>query len=139
MSEEMNDSEEVEAIEEDENDTVESQFGSVEVTATIKKTGQTGACIYYFGEDLDEAVELFGSDVVMAFFVAQAKVALQARIRSCLKRGQNPEMLADTWKPGVLAPRLPTDPKAAAIAAFTMMSEEERKQALLEIQASLQG
>ena len=81
---------------------------------------------YDFGDNADEALELFGTDAVYSGFVANAKVTLQSGIRRCLENGRDPQAFADAWKPGVKTPSIAADPVAAAKAAFSKMSDEER-------------
>lgn len=59
---------------------------------------------YNFGENLDEAVEMFGSDVVFSNFKQSAVISCQARIRAALtagKRDNDLQAVIDEWKPGV--------------------------------------
>lgn len=90
---------------------------------------------YDFGDDLDEAVELFGADVVYSRFVSAATVDLQALIRRNLggeepKTEEEIQELVSEWKPGV-STRKRKSAKEKAAEAIDALSEEER-QALLE-------
>src|SRR5690606_31006627 len=102
------------------------------------------ATVYYdFGENLEEAVELFGAEAVYRRFVAAATIDIQAMIRRGLTRMEgtgtekrpNPmtqeelQAMVDEWKPGAAKPRKSKAEKAAE--AFEALSEEE-KQALLK-------
>lgn len=107
----------------------------MQVTAKANKVSKEATIDYNFGENLDEAVGMFGADVVYNGFKADAVVTLQSAIRRYLEKGQDPSVLSNTWKPGVKAPSVAADPKMAAIAAFKSMSPEERAELIAQIQA----
>ena len=100
----------------------------MEVKAKNTKTGGECTVEYDFGADLDASVELFGSEKVYDGFLANAKVGLQSGLRACLAAGKDCQEFANTWKPGVRAPRVPVDPIAAATAAFAGMDEDAKRQ-----------
>lgn len=95
-----------------------------------------GATVQYdFGDNLAEAVERFGEDVVYSRFKAAAVVDLQALIRRHLD-GETPkseseiQALVSEWKPGVSSrKRRSTKEKAEELIAS--MSAADR-QALLD-------
>ena len=107
----------------------------MEVKASNPKTEQEAVVEYDFGATVDEAVELFGADVVHDYFVGQAKVRLQAGLRACMEQGRDPVDYAKQWKPGVKAPSILTDPMAAATAAFGRMDEAQRREFLEKLSA----
>ena len=105
-----------------------------------KKVGEeekTGTVAFDFGNDLNDAVEKFGAEVVFSNYVQSAKIALQALIRARLDKGANVEELAEIWKPGVTLERSPVDVLAQAKAKFQKMSQEERLAYLEMLQASM--
>jgi len=90
---------------------------------------------YDFGDNLDDAAEKFGGDVIFSRFVAAATVDLQALIRRGLK-GENPksekeiQALVNEWQPGV-STRTRKSPQEKAQLAIDALTEDE-KAALLE-------
>lgn len=59
---------------------------------------------YDFGDDLSEAVSLYGEEAVFNQYIQAARIGLQALLR---RHGENPEAtdeqlqeMADNWKPG---------------------------------------
>lgn len=90
---------------------------------------------YDFGDNLAEAVALFGDDVVYSRFKAAAIVDLQALIRRHLdgekpKTNEEIQALVTEWKPGVTK-RVRKSTKEKAEELFDSMSDDEKK-ALLE-------
>lgn len=78
------------------------------VTAKVgtEENAPSASVTYDFGDNLDEAVTLFGADVVYARFKAASVVDLQALIRRHLdsdtpKSAAEIQELAAAWKPGV--------------------------------------
>ena len=100
---------------------------------------------YDLGENLDEAVELFGGDVVFRRFQAAATIDIQAMIRRGLTRMEgegeakrpNPmtadelQAQVDAWKPGATKPR--KSKSETALDAFSELSDEEKQQLLKEL------
>lgn len=91
---------------------------------------------YNFGDNLDDAIELFGKEAVYSGFVADAKVGLQAFIRARLGRVGEDYMTdeqiqaeAKTWKPGQR--KQAADPMAKLQALLAKLSPEQRA-AILE-------
>ena len=103
----------------------------MQVTAKCPKISKEATIEYSFGENVQDAISMFGEDVVFNGFKADAVVTLQAAIRRYLEKGQDPSILSNEWKPGQKAPSIAADPKAAALAAFAKMTAED-KQALIE-------
>ena len=103
----------------------------MQVTAKCPKNGKEATIEYNFGSNLTESIELFGETVVHSGFVADGKVTIQSAIRRYLEKGQDPNILTDTFKLGEKAPSVAADPKATALAAFAKMTAED-KQALIE-------
>jgi len=92
---------------------------------------------YDFGSTLEEAVEKFGAEVVFSSFVADAKVGLQAFIRTRLRKTEDDYMddqaiaaEAAEWAPGANK-RSAADPMAKLQALLAKLSPEQ-KAALLE-------
>lgn len=63
---------------------------------------------YDFGTDLDEAVEMFGAEVVFSRYKSAAVIDLQAYMRGLIRQ-EKPvdeiESSAEDWKPGMRQPR----------------------------------
>jgi len=82
---------------------------------------------YNFGENLEEATQLFGEKVVLSAFQASATVTLQSRIRSLAKQGKDADEIKEicaNWKPGVTAPR--KSPVDKVMATYEKMSDDEK-------------
>jgi len=108
-----------------------------EVVARLgKEEGAPSVAINYnFGENLDDAIGLFGDVAIYSRFKSASVVDLQALIRRHLG-GEKPksqdeiQALADEWKPGV-GSRVRKSPKDKALDALAALSDEDR-QALLD-------
>ena len=94
---------------------------------------------YDFGDNLQEAVELFGDDVVFSRFKAAAVVDLQALIRRHLggekpKTAEEIQALVSEWKPGV-SKRVRKSTTEKAQDLIGQMSAEEKAALLASLQA----
>ena len=100
------------------------------------------AVIYYdFGENLEQALDLFDEKVIFSNFRASVKITAQAAIRRYLEAGKSAEEITElmkTWKPGVALERK-SDPVAAFKAKFASMSEADKVKALAELKATLEA
>jgi exonuclease VII small subunit len=110
-------------------------MANIEVTA--KKGDHEATVMYDFGDNLEQAIEKFGGDVVFSNFVQSAKISLQALMRSRMEKGGNVSELAEIWKPGIQLQRSATDVLAQAKAKFSKMTQEERLAYLEALQASM--
>lgn len=93
-------------------------------------------CQYDFGENLAEATDMFGADVVFSQFVAAAKVKIQSIIREKKKAGLSDEAIQtylDTYKIGMIVERTAVNPLEAFKAAFKMMTPEQQRQQLIDL------
>lgn len=104
----------------------------IEVKAT--KDGKEEIIAYDFGDNLEDAVNKFGADVVFSGFRSDAKIDLQARMRARMAKGQPVEDLVSIWKPGIKLERAPVDAFTAAKNAFSKMTAEERAAFLQSIE-----
>lgn len=113
---------------------------AVNVTARLgnEDDAPSATVTYDFGDNLEEAVEKFGADVVFARFKNAATVDLQALIRRHLdtapdapkKTAAEIQELATAWKPGVVTrKRKSASEKFEEL--FGQLSETDR-QAMLE-------
>lgn len=99
-----------------------------------EETSPSAEVTYDFGDNLEEAVALFGADVVFSRFKAAAIVDLQALIRRHLD-GETPkseaeiQALVDEWKPGVTT-RKRKSTKEKAEELLSGLSEDDRKKLL---------
>ena len=100
------------------------------------------AVVYYdFGENLEQALDLFDEKVIFSNFRASAKITAQAAMRRYLDAGKPGEEIAElmkNWKPGVALERK-SDPVAAFKAKFASMSEADKIKALAELKATLEA
>lgn len=120
-------------------------MSDLEVVATVpsKVEGQPDREIkvfYDFGDNLEEAVELFGEDVVFSRFKAAAVIDLQALLRRHGSAGEptkeNPNgrapktddeiaKIVSEWKPGLVT-RVRKSPKDKALELLQSLSAEDR-------------
>lgn len=107
----------------------------IEVTAT--KGEKEATLTYDFGNNIEEARQMFGDDVVFTNFRQAAKISLQARMRSRLEKDQDVQELATIWKPGIQLERAPADPIAKAKNAFASMTPEQRLALLEELKSGI--
>lgn len=107
------------------------------VTDEEGKPSWTQASINYdFGDDLTQASERFGVEVVFSLYKAQAKIAGQALIRSKLKAGLPVGQLQgvfDVWKPGMVMERTSINPEDAIKSAFASWSPEKQSEFLAQL------
>lgn len=102
------------------------------------KKGELEATIQYdFGDNLQDAIDKFGGDVVFSNFVQSAKISLQALMRARLEKSANVTELAEIWKPGIQLQRSAVDVLAQAKSKFAKMTQEERLAYLEALQASM--
>lgn len=119
----------------------EKQKGVIEVTS--KKTDRSVEFEKTFGNTVEEAVELFGSEVVFTNFNQQCVIKCQAKVRGILDKGGTPEdaiAAGQNYTPGVVTrTRSAKDPVAqlAAAVASGDMSREELQAKLEEQLAAL--
>ena len=90
---------------------------------------------FSFGENLAEAIELFGEEIVHAHFTAHAVVSLQSRMRSAAKQGLDVQEEVDKWKPGQVTRRGKT-PVQKALADFGKMNEDQQAAFIAELQSA---
>lgn len=101
-------------------------MSAIEVTAQLGKDedSPTATVVYDFGDNLDEAVERFGAEVVFSRFKSAAVIDLQALIRRGLgstdsegkptpKSVEEIQKLAEAWVPGVQTRKRKTDKEKA--------------------------
>jgi hypothetical protein len=113
-------------------------MATVNVTAKDPSLDRSVTVAYNFGENLDEAVAMFGAEAVFNAFVADAKVGLQALIRSKIRgtkdkdgnitKSYNDEEIqaaANEWKPAAGA-RQAADPMAKLKALLEKLTPEQR-------------
>lgn len=93
---------------------------------------------YDFGTDLNDMKNKFGEDVVFSLARAQAKIQLQARMRSWMSADPPKDVnaMAAIWKPGMVAERS-LDPAAVARNYLANATEEEKKAFLENIKSVL--
>lgn len=103
------------------------------VSITAKKGDNDATIGYDFGETLDEAVELFGEEVVFSGFRRTSVITAQAAIRRYLETGHSEEEVQskmEEWKPGVSLVRV-IDPVKAILSKADAM-EDDDIEALIE-------
>lgn len=91
---------------------------------------------YDFGDDLNQAVELCGEEVVFSQFVSAAKVSLQGIMRAKLKAGLGQDAIqsfCNEWKPGMVVAKTTVDPIQATMDAFATWSPEKREEYIRQL------
>lgn len=74
------------------------------VEAKLANQEETVAAEYDFGDNLAEAVELYGEEVVFSRYKSAAVIDLQSFMRGLIRQEKTPEDIATAvaeWKPGV--------------------------------------
>lgn len=91
---------------------------------------------YDFGENLADATDKFGADVVFSNFVSAAKVKLQSIMRTKKQAGVTDAELQtfmDGYKIGMVLERTQVNPMEAFKASFQNASPERQKELLREL------
>lgn len=111
----------------------------IEATANLKNEDGTlkEALVvshdFDFGENLKEAVKLFGEEVIFSMYKQQATITLQSRMRAIACNAEKgPKKLAEElkdWKPGVISRQKKSD--AEKLADFFKGKSPEEIQAML--------
>ena len=110
-------------------------MAAIEVTA--KRGTRELTVAYDFGENLKDAIEKFGEDVVLTNAIQAMKISLQALIRRAFDKGATDEEIAAqaaAWKPGVAAQRQ-TDPVAAVLSRWQTLSADKKAELLKLLKA----
>ncbi len=108
-----------------------------EYTKNIKSgdhAGLSGSAQYDFGDNLQEASDKFGEEVVFSNFRQQAVVSLQNVIATALKKGDDVQEHVDKWKLGMAKPRK-SDAEKVASSIENVESLEELKKIQEQIKA----
>jgi hypothetical protein len=90
------------------------------------------------GENLEDAVNKFGAEVVFTNARAAFKITAQSAMRRYLEMGLDSKNIIDkmaTWKPGVSAERVTVDPVTALMGKWGSMSEAEKKDILAKLKS----
>jgi hypothetical protein len=106
------------------------------VTAT--KNSRSLTVEYEFGAYLQEAVKLFGEDVVFQNAVQSMKISLQALIRRGFDQGLDDAEItarAQQWKPGVSAGRSAADPIQAVLSKWRTLPEDKKAELLRQLKS----
>tara|TARA_R100000900_G_scaffold121927_1_gene96458 strand:- start:15 stop:377 length:363 start_codon:yes stop_codon:yes gene_type:complete len=81
-------------------------MADITITAKSPKTGREVEFVRDFGSSIEEAVELFGADVVLSTFVSQATIRAQGAARTVLnsddKSADEAIKAGETYTPGVV-------------------------------------
>tara|TARA_R100000655_G_scaffold80569_2_gene119994 strand:- start:119 stop:460 length:342 start_codon:yes stop_codon:yes gene_type:complete len=106
------------------------------ITAT--KDDSTATIEYNFGENVQEAIEMFGEDVVFAGFTKSAKITAQSAIRRYLTAGVDEDGIQEkmnSWKPGVALERV-SDPVSAIKNKFANLDDDAKLELIKQLKAS---
>jgi hypothetical protein len=89
------------------------------------------------GENLQDAIEKFGAEVVYTNFKASAKITAQALIRRSAEKGDSDEVIQSklsAWKPGVASERI-VDPMASIMSKFSSLPADKQAEIIAKLQA----
>lgn len=110
-------------------------MASKEYTKNIQSgdhAGKSSTVEYDFGDDLQDARDKFGDEVVFSNFRQHAVVALQNVISGALKAGNNVQETVGKWKLGVAKPK-----KSEAEKLSTSIENVESLEELKKIQEQI--
>jgi len=112
------------------------------ISARAPKIGREATVEYNIGEDLNEAINLFGDAVVYSAFKQSAVIDVQAVIRRMLEAGKSEEEIQNYLSSYKLGVRTTSgggrrDSYKAALEALLSASPEEREAKIAEIRAKL--
>lgn len=111
-------------------------MSAINVTAAVSE-GAEIEFPYDFGDNLQEAIELFGEAVVWAYCLKGLTVAVQGHARGMIKSGKSPEEIQAAmaaYKPGT--PRVTKSKEDRARELLASLSAEERAKILKDLKAS---
>ena len=112
---------------------------AIEVTAN--KDSRSATVSYDFGDNLAQAVEKFGEEVVFTNMQQSMKISLQALLRRGFDKGQSDEEIATAaaaWKPGVASQRT-TDPVSTITAKWATLDPKKKAELLAQLKAQMNG
>lgn len=87
---------------------------------------------YPVGADLDEAVQLYGAEVVYDHYVKSANIAVQNFVRNQLEAGKSDELILEAVSKYKLGEDT-KDPMTSALKAVDKMTDEEAEELLKKI------
>lgn len=99
----------------------------VKATVPKKDNAEVEVILESIGDDLDQAIELVGKEVVFTNYRKSAIITAQAAIRRFKEKGSTDEEIQSkmsAWKPGVALERV-VDPMAVVMNKAAAMSAEE--------------
>lgn len=104
-----------------------------QVTAKLQDSPLSATAEYDFGDNLQEARDLFGDEVVFSRAKASLVIDLQAYMRGLLKQdppktAEEVAKLVNEWRPGVKARGKTLEEKIAHL--FGQLSEEKKAELL---------
>lgn len=94
---------------------------------------------YKMADSLDEAVSMYGQEVVWGLLESQIQTNAQNIARAALRDGRDAQAAADGYTPGVRRERAPVDPIAATLqrADSGAMSADDLQNLIAQLQARL--
>jgi len=116
-------------------------MSEIEIKAQVKIGDESKEAVIFkdLGDDMPDAIDQFGDNVVFTNFRSSAKITAQSAIRRYLKAGKSQDeitVLMAAWKPGIAIERI-SDPVAAFKAKFAVMTPKEQAAALEDLKLSL--
>ena len=91
---------------------------------------------FNFGEDLDNAADLFGDEPVYNLYLRGARIAVNQFVSDQMKAGKTDEeilSLVTEFKPGTKAPRQAATSVEKLMKAFTKMTAEDKARILASL------
>lgn len=114
-------------------------MSKIKISTNAPKVERSLEVEYDFGDNLQEAIALFGEEVVFTNAKQNMVISLQSVVRSSLEKKEENRMedsaiitKIEAWKPGIATVRT-TDRKAAALKAFEKLSAEEKEALIAQL------
>lgn len=107
---------------------INARFFAKDENGQVIGEAKEATVTYNFGANVEEAISMFGADVVFDIFLAGAKVKAQGVVRNALNAGTDPQEVINNWKPGVVT-RVAgnADPVSALQKKLGSLTDEQKK------------
>ena len=122
-----------------------TEKGGLDLKVTVRHgvTEEPVSFTPYFGDNIREAIELFGEDTVFEHFSIGGKTSARNRLYNLVHRGEKSFSAAEavtemgSWKLGRVAERVAVDPMAALRKRMIGMTKEQKLALFEELQGMI--
>lgn len=114
---------------------------TIVATKVIDGVEKSAQFNFDFGDNVQQAIEKFGADVVFSNFKRSAVITAQAAMRRGLEAKKSEADIAaamNNWKPGVALERT-VDAVKSLIDSFATKTKEEQEAILADLMAKMQA